>query len=164
MPHPEQLQPPQEGFAFSERERLFYRVSTKRFQALLNDPQTTIHSVELSTNVYGEYLFVTASRPTAHGHDIISFFGLGFHEYRERWLTEEWFWYDSATYTRILTQTIPKAQFKQMLDQRRSEITPYLSQATQSEQGRLFDVLADVFDEDGTYSAIQDMEIWADVE
>lgn len=157
----EQPQPHQhEGFPFTERERLFYRVSDKRFHSFLADPHTTVHDIQLSTNTYGEFLFCTMSRPKAQGRDIATFFGLGFHDYRERWIAAEWFWYDSVTYTAIVPKTIPYSEAKQLIEQRRAEIAPHLAQTKQSARGKLFEILADVFDENGVWSEIQNTDIW----
>lgn len=164
MPTKEQPQPQPEGFPFTERERLFYRVSDRRFQSFLADPKTTVYDIQLSTNTYGEFLFVSMSYPKAQGRDIATFFGLGFHDYRERWIAAEWFWYDSTTYTEIVSKTIPYSEARRLIEQRRAEIAPHLAQPTQSAQGILFEILADVFDEDGAWSEMQDLDIWVDDE
>ena len=90
----EQLQPPAprrpyEIFGFTEQERLAWRVDQDRFDEILNDEQTIIHKIQLSSNNYGEFLFVTTSRPSDQGRIAMTFFGLGYHEQRERWLTDE---------------------------------------------------------------------------
>ncbi len=82
-----------EVFHLNEMERLDGRLSQGRFQEIVKDERTTIHRVEESCNNYGEFLFVTVSRPAAQERACVTFFGLGFHEYRERWIADEWFWY-----------------------------------------------------------------------
>ena len=54
---------PQEPFGFTELERLYDRISHARLEAILADEQTTIHEIDVSSNAFGEFLFVTASRP-----------------------------------------------------------------------------------------------------
>jgi hypothetical protein len=49
---------------------------------------TTIHAAELSSNSYGEFLLVTVSRPGEEKPTYLTLYGLGYHEYRERWSTE----------------------------------------------------------------------------
>jgi hypothetical protein len=56
-------QEPGDLFGFTKGEKLDWRVSQERFQSILEDEQTIIHRVEDSENKYGEFLFVTASRP-----------------------------------------------------------------------------------------------------
>ena len=83
---------PANEFGFTEREQLFDRISHERLIGFLDDTTTTVHKVEESSNSYGEFLFVTVSRPgTSHRH-CITFYGIGLHEHRERWVTDEWFW------------------------------------------------------------------------
>src|SRR5688500_5810686 len=88
---------PRDPFGFTERERLFDRLSHKRLLSLIADEQTHIHSIELSENMYGEFLFIAASRPAAVGETraCVTFYGAGYHDQRERWIVDEWFWYDS---------------------------------------------------------------------
>ncbi len=86
---------PYEIFGLTEKEQLFWRVSDERFRSLLEDELTMVHRIEASHNDYGEFLFVTASRPGVKERICMTFYGLGFHEHRERWITDEWFWYQA---------------------------------------------------------------------
>lgn len=146
-------------FDFTERERLFDRISHERLLALLKDERTTIHRAELSTNSFGEFLFVTASRKAAAQESVVTFFGLGYHEYRERWLTDEWFWYESHSYPQALAQHPARGDVLQTISERRAEVQFYAARQVQSERGKLFDVIADLTDDDG---AISDFEDFAD--
>lgn len=67
-----------EEFGFTERERLFDKVSHARFLEFLDDPKTKVHRIEESTNSYGEYLFVTVSRPGTKKRILVTFYGLGY--------------------------------------------------------------------------------------
>lgn len=155
-------QPHEEGFGFTEGEQLFDRVSNKRFKALMEDERTTIHKVELSSNSYGEFLFVTASRPAGQGRGVVVFWGYGFHEYRERWLIHEWFMYETPTYQETLEQTLSHEEAQELIEQRLKEIAPFLSGTRQSERGRIFEMLADLTDEDGALADLEEMEDWLD--
>ncbi len=88
MNHESQPQPAQKNYAelfgFSENEQLFSRVSKERFLEFLRDEKTSIHEAMDSENNYGNFLFVTVSRPGSSGRVGITFYGLGYHEYRER--------------------------------------------------------------------------------
>ncbi len=86
---------PHEVYGFTEQERLFWRISQERFDALLNDDLTAIHDIVETSNNYGEFVFVTTSRSAEQGRVAMSFYGLGYHEYRERWIHNEWFWYQA---------------------------------------------------------------------
>src|SRR5579871_1058103 len=80
------------GFDFTDRERLFGVIGHQRFMRLLTDTQTTVHAISVTSNEYGEFLFVTMSRPdSARGERVyLTFWGGGYHEQRERWITNEW--------------------------------------------------------------------------
>lgn len=44
---------------------------------LLNVPPTTIHKVDVDSNNYGEFLFVTVSRPEEEGPQLLTFLDWG---------------------------------------------------------------------------------------
>ncbi len=154
---------PHNAFEFTEREKLFERVSEARFKELLEDERTAIHRVELSANNYGEFLFVTLSQPEAVSQpvgerkSVVTMFGLGYHEYRERWLTEEWFWYEAFSHSELLEQTMTKEEVEEILRERREEISPYLADRVQSRRGKLFEMLADLTDDDGAIAEMEDL-------
>ena len=52
---------PYEEFGLTEKEQLFWRVSTKRFEEILKDERTIIHDIKESSNEFGDFLFVTTS-------------------------------------------------------------------------------------------------------
>ena len=151
-------QKPYEVFGFTEKESLFWRVSQNRFDEILNDKQTIIHSIDETSNSYGEFLFVTASRPGEQDRIFMTFFGLGYHEYRERWISDEWFWYQSSPTPQLLEKKIEKDEVNKKLSERQDFISPYLSQNTQSSRGHLFETLADMTDEDGAMAEMEELE------
>jgi hypothetical protein len=148
---------PYEIFGFSENERLYWRVNHHRLEEILDDEQTMVHKILESSNMFGEFLFVTTSRPGDQGRVAMTFFGLGFHEHRERWLTNEWFWYQANTYPDMLKEQIDKEEAKEMIRQRLESILPYAQEKTQSEYGQLFELLADLTDDDGALAELQDL-------
>jgi hypothetical protein len=162
MPSPENPifnpRKPYEVFGLSEKEFLFNRVSQKRFSELLDDKQTIIHSIQESSNNYGEFLFVTTSRPGTQERICITFFGLGYHDYRERWVSDEWFWYQSSPTPQLLEKKIDKDEAKEKLSEKQDFISPYLSQYKQSSRGHLFETLADMTDEDGAIAEMEELE------
>src|SRR5260370_21942402 len=95
-----------EAFAFTEREWLDERISDERFQTLLHDEQTVVHQIEVSTNNYGEFLFVTMSRRASMDRAFVTFWGLGVHELRERWFTGEWRFYETQQFRHQIPQKI----------------------------------------------------------
>ena len=154
---------PSEIFGFSKKEQLYWRVSQERLQEILSDDQTIIHKICESSNMYGEFLFVTTSRPNDQDHISMTFFGLGYHEHRERWLTDEWFLYQANADPGILKDQIEKEEAKEMINHRLENILPYSKKNTQSERGKLFEIFADLTDDDGAIAEMEDLEsldIW----
>ncbi|HMN13664.1 MAG TPA: hypothetical protein PKD55_15210, partial [Bellilinea sp.] len=109
---------PAETFGLTEKEQLWDRVSHTRFLELLSDPKTTVHSLEESHNNYGEYLFVTLSRPGVGRRVFMTFYGLGYHEYRERWVYQDWYWYESVRGAGLEHQRVPRDAARQQIDER----------------------------------------------
>jgi len=147
---------PYEIFGFTERESLNWRVTQARFDEILADKQTTIHDIKPSSNDYGEFLFVSTSRPGINERLAMTFYGLGYHDHRERWITDEWFWYQTTLDAKTKQDNIKKEEAKKIIEQRREEIAPYLRDAEQTEYGRLFEILADLTDEDGALAEMED--------
>ena len=151
-------QRPYEVYGFTEKECLYWRVSKERFSAILEDDQTMIHQVKESSNNFGEFLFVTTSREGRNGRISMTIYGLGFHEYRERWFTDEWYWYQSNFNPNLLRERLTKEEAQEIIQQRLEDIRPEIGDTDQSERGKLFEMLADLTDEDGALAEMQDIE------
>jgi hypothetical protein len=154
---------PYEEFGLTEKEQLFWLVSQKRFAKILKDEQTIIHNIKESSNEFGDFLFVTTSRPVNQGRLCMTFYGLGFHEARERWIIKEWFWYQASPYPELLRERLEKTEAEEMINQRLESISPFCNQNTQTRRGNLFELLADLTDEDGALAEIEELEslgIW----
>ena len=80
------------------------------------------------------------------------------HEYRERWLTDEWYWYRANALPETVKRHIDREEAKDMLEKRLKSITPVVGQQEQSERGKLFETLADLTDEDAAYTEMQDLD------
>jgi len=149
---------PHEIYGFTEQEYLFSRVNQKRFQEIINDEKTIIHTIQESSNDFGEFLFVTTSRPGDKGQVALTFYGQGYHENRERWITNEWFWYEANTDPEKMQQKIEKEKAGELIKQHMDSIQPYIQEDVQTDRGRLFETLADLTDEDGTLAEMEDLE------
>ena len=156
MTSKEQPQPPN-PFGLTEHEELWDQISDERLRALIEDPATTIHKLGIDANNYGEFVFVTLSREAAGQRQLLTFWGMGYHEGRERWITNHWNWYRANLFPDTLRQQMSLEEAQEMLEQRREEISPYLSEDTQTSRGRLFELLADLTDEDGAYTELEDL-------
>jgi len=153
---------PYEVYGLTEHERLNWRLSTERFEEVLEDERTVVHTIKDSSNNYGEFLFVTTSRSGDKGRIFMTFYGFGYHQHRERWIHEEWFWYQASANPDLLNQRIEKDKAKEILEERRADIRHHLGEETQSERGILFEILADLTDEDGALAEMEDIEPYID--
>jgi hypothetical protein len=153
-------QRPYEIFGLTEKEALFWRVDQKRFQEILSDEKTIVHSIQESSNTYGEFLFVTTSRPGNNERVAMTFYGQGFHEQRERWISDEWFWYETNLDPDKKQQTIEKDKANEQINQHLESIQPDMHEVDQSERGKLFEILADLTDEDGALAELEDLEFY----
>jgi len=147
-------------FGFTEEEKLKWRVDQERFEEIFNDKQTVIHTIQESSNNYGDFLFITASRGRDQGRICMTFYGLGLHEYRERWVYDEWFWYQANPTPELLCEEIDKGEVDEQIKQRWDKIHPHIRLDTQTERGRLFEFLADLTDEDGGLAELEDLDAW----
>lgn len=150
-----------EAFAFPQRERLDERISDKRFQDLVNDERTAVHQIKVSSNNYGEFLFVTMSRKVGEGRTFVTFWSLGFHELRERWFTDEWRFYETQQLLHQIPHKIGAADAQTLIQERRDQIAPEVIPPSPSKRAQLFELLADLTDEDGAFSELEDLG-WPD--
>ena len=86
----------------------------------------------------------------------MTFYGFGYHEHREQWITNEWFWYQDNPFPDMLAHRIAKEEADELLQQRLESIQPYVLPDTQTGRGRLFEILADLTDEDGALAELED--------
>jgi len=88
----------------------------------------------------------------------MTFYGLGYHDQRDRWITAEWFWYQSEPFSETMEQKIEKEEAKELLYQRLERISPSIQETTQTNRGKIFEILADLTDEDGALAEMEDLE------
>ncbi len=162
QPQPPSNPSPSTEFGFTEREQLFDCVSHDRLLGFLDDETTTVHRVEESTNSFGAFLFITVSRPGKDRRILATFWGGGYHEFRERWLIEEWYWHHANPFPDTLKQHISNEEAKALVQQRLDQIRPYATQQVQSTRGKLFEMLAALTDEDGALAELEDLDDLAD--
>jgi hypothetical protein len=153
----------QQQFGFTEKEILWDRVGDRRFEVLLRDEATAVHEIEVTTNAFGEFLFVSVSRPVEASFAYVTFFGLGYHEGRDRWIKDEWFWYESQFGPKEGSQrryTLDEVEI--IIQERREFVRKAAEGHGQSERGKLFELIADFTDEDGAMAEMEDLSDWFD--
>jgi hypothetical protein len=144
-----------EVFGLTDREDLHDFLSETRFRELLQRQEIEVVDAHIDTNSFGEYLFVTL-RILHHGQPYcISCYGLGFHEQREQWITDQWRWYAANLRTGI---SFSKQRVLDTIQRRKDDIMPEALQAeAPSQRALLFSLLADLTDEDGALSEWEDL-------
>ncbi len=161
--HEQQTRPPvgsvgerHTAFGFTYHENLFDLVGHSHFLELMQDEQTIVHQAEISSNNYGEFLFVTASRPKDDQREVVGFWGLGYHDRRDRYLLDEWHWYVSSLPVKEDEQ-INKTALMEQIAERRQELEAVAKTHHQSAKGEFYEHLADVTDEDAAATEMDDM-------
>lgn len=165
MPHPEHQHPdpyenhPARRFGLTPVEIRDYRVSADRFTDFFEDEDITVEKLTLDSNSFGEFMFVTLTRPQSDLR--LTFYGLGFHDHRERWLTAEWYWYVPNAIGKDKQQpAIDKDEAQQVLQDRIAFVRVNNSPDEQSSYGKWFELIADLTDEDGAWAEMQDLPSW----
>ena len=150
-------QKPYEAFGITEAEVARWRITDERLTKILANPNTTTHTIKMSTNTFGEFLFLTASRGVGQQRVCMTFYGLGYHEYRERWISKEWFWYQSQESLVDIQTKLSGEEVNEKLEQRLAEISPSFDENTQTEIGFMFEQFADLTDDDAALAEMQDL-------
>jgi len=148
---------PYEIFGITEQEVVRWRVSDEKFKEIIVNPSTTTHTIELSTNAFGEFLFVAASRRRGQQRVCMTFYGFGFHEYRERWICNEWFWYQTPADLVEIQKVLSGEEVVEKLDKRLADISHNFGEDTQTELGRMYEHFADLTDDDAALAEMQDL-------
>src|SRR5690606_41893474 len=61
------------------------------------------------------------SRPGGKQRIFLTFYSMGFHEYRERWVYQEWYWYESVRGAGMEHRRVPRNAARQQIDERYRE-------------------------------------------
>ena len=148
---------PYEIFGFSEEEVNRLRIPDEKLQEILANPNTNIHSINASTNTFGEFMFLRTSKGMGQNRIRMTFYGLGYHQYRERWLYEEWFWYQSQGDMGGQREPMSLEDAQRQLEKRRNALSPFFYEYEQSEYGWMFERMADMTDDDAALAEMQDL-------
>jgi len=125
---------PNPCFSFTEREKLYDHVTHNRFLAIVMQPDVDIHEIKEDSNSFGEYLFVTISCRAEQPKKLYTFWGLGYHEHRERLIVDSWQWFESQR----KAETLPAERQKHFQPLRKRKSANRLqSEKTLFEQIRL---------------------------
>lgn len=143
-------------FTFTEREKLYDNISHTRFMALVMQPDIDIHEVKEDSNSFGEYVFVTVSCRSEQPKKLYTFWGLGYHEYRERWIVDAWQWYESQQ-NPSKKAVLPKDEAIMQIKEREAVVRANATPTQQSRSAQLYELMADLTDEDGALTELEDL-------
>ena len=149
---------PEEVYGLTRNEQLFDRVSDVRFREIISQVETLVHEMQVSANNWGEFLFVSTSRVLENECHRLTFWGCGFHELRERWISEEWFFYRGHPSAEREENLLSDEEIQAQLESRLVEMPAPSATQMPSQRGQLFEVLADLMDEDGAWAELDDMD------
>lgn len=155
---PNPSQKPYEVFGLTEQETLNWWLSDERFKAILDHPETSVLAIERSSNDFGEFLFITTGRRTGERAVFMTFYGLGYHGYREKWITDEWYWYQAYPHEMEEQDRIDKKEAGKQIAERLEDIRPHIREDIQTERGKLFETLAALTDEDAAKAELEDFQ------
>ena len=133
---------PYEVFGLDKTEVAQMRVMAEKFKQILADKNTTIRTIEVKANQFGEFLYLTASHRRGRQQVTMTFFGLGYHQHRERWITQEWFWYQTPPNKTDARQRLSLEEAENQLAQRLAKIMQAPDHTPQSKPGHDFEQLA----------------------
>lgn len=122
-------------------------------------PDIDVHEMELSTNSFGEYLFVTLSCRAEQPKKLLTFWGLGYHEYRERWIADSWQWFESFRQAEQLPEISKQGSYNQ-IKEREAFVRAQVNPEKPSRSAQMHELLADLPDEDGALAELDDLG-WA---
>ena len=90
--------------------------------------------------------------------EFICFWGLGHHESRDTWLIDNWRFHRANTFSDSFDSILSAVMLLDMIIKRKTEIAGYAAVHQSSQRGQLFSELADLTDDDGAYSEMEDFE------
>ena len=132
----------------TDNEVLFNKVTHNRLLELI-EKYPVVECIE-SLNSYGEFLFITLR---FDNDDCVTFYGLGLHEQRDYYFTDEWHMYE----TQEDYPPMDKSSVLSFLKKRKQEIETKSKNHHQSNRGAMFTELADVADDDGIMAMFEDL-------
>ncbi len=153
-------QRPYEVLGLTETEQRSGLISDAKFQEIIKAQDVLIHEVKESFNHYGTFLFVTISRSGRNGRVFATFYGLGFHKNRERWIKDEWFWYQNIGNSDMQNTRITPDKFKKQLQEHKEKTEDMVKPDTQTQRGQLFELIANFSDDDAALAYMSEINIF----
>ena len=134
---------------FTGDEQLFEKVTFDRALEIINNEEVSVLECNTSHNNYGEFLFIYIK----YQDTVICMYGLGEHIYRERWVDNFSLYGSDLRY--FDKQLLNKEEVIKQIHER-TKLKERYKDIKQTESGRLYDILADIGDEDGATVIMED--------
>lgn len=138
-------------FLLTEIEILYDRISYKRVLEFINRRDVHVIDFRRDSNSYGEFRFITLRC----GEEAICVFGHGLHEYRDHYLNEEWSFYTHPA-NRDAAPMLRNPVLSELEEEHKKYLADEAAHGAQSEEGQLFSFFADLSDDDGAISDLED--------
>ena len=138
---------------------MFGSLNNKEFINLL-DKAVFCYNYNISYNSYGEFLFISLAVLNENRElEGYTFYGLGYHEYRRRYITETWEYYKDQFFHKYKRQyaknTIPISDIKQVIIERQHEIEE-MKKKYPEKPNQLYEFVADLTDEDAAITLMEE--------
>lgn len=140
-----------EDLGFTHDECLYYNVSHSRFLEFIKNGKIVSNSRD--NNNYGEFRFITILVNRSYGEEAITFYGNGYHEYRET-ISPNW---SFNVGNGCIYRNNPVLNTNKVLKEIESE-RKHLNFDSKPKKNT-FSILADLTDEDGAYTIMQDYDM-----
>lgn len=140
-------------FGITKDEALWDRVTFERVKELVRHPQAKVVDCSRGANNWGEFRFVTL----VIGEYALCVYGHGWHEYKEEYVSG---WsVNCANYWKEYKEHpgLNKGQVIRELEAEAPDYEPVTRTKRKSESAYLFSMLAEMGDEDGAYTELQDL-------
>jgi hypothetical protein len=144
----------------TEEELLFGKITNERMLNLINRPSIRVVSLNHDGNFHGEFLWITF----VFGEYYLQAYSMGFHEGKDRYITEAWSIVHYEKYTKKMqeesnhTFRMDRDIVTQTIEDERVRCEECQSRHKTSERGSTYEMLADMSDDDAAYSMVEDFE------
>jgi hypothetical protein len=145
----------------TEDEKLFYKVKFNKLLQIIDEPDVLVLEYSRSTNSYGNFLFIKLYDKKEN--EIITYYGLGIHEFRNRYIVDDFTYYSTSNVIRSdekeqIVHPKDKEALKKLLVSEHERYSK-LSKAHKLVPDKEFEALADVSDDDAAISIRDDMGV-----
>jgi len=126
----------------------------------LIDRAEYIYQFENANNLYGHFLFIGLALRFQNEIIPITFYGLGYDEYKDKYIVDKWGFYWANTFVLEERVDLTKEEIKKKIEERRKEVKKLAKEHKQSKTGKLYEAIASLTDQDGAITLMEDFELF----